>query len=144
MFGVSMNNLINQIRQIAKLYGVKLIVLNNKNCSIYQKNGVIELGISGKKTTQVIRDFSNLMAAVICHSEEKFIYYYDQKYFKKFLQDFKTREQIAKYCVKAEIYTQKIAIHFMKLWFPERKYKKITEFKGREFYMGYFEGMWDC
>jgi hypothetical protein len=122
------------IKEIAKIYGVKVKFNHNSTMATYWK-GKITLGTKG--TDKYIID-------LFCHE----LGHYKNDLEGVFSVYHREEPRVAikkmgalrycKYALKAEVYTEKIGKDIAKIWFPNHKYK-IT-YKNNSYYLGFFYG----
>lgn len=125
---------INQLKQIAKIYGVKIKLTNKSRGGFYWDNTIyLSKNMNSKDTLDVFfhelahykNDIENKYPLYHHVSSSKLIRIYGIKWF-------------CRYALKAEIYTDKIGKNLCKIWFPKHKYE--ISYKNDNYNYGFLRG----
>jgi hypothetical protein len=122
------------IKEICKIYGVKIRFKNTFSGGIYWK-GKIEIGKCLNKK-DYIDVFCHELAHFLNDIESKYPVYHQQdssKVIKKM-----GIKNYSLYALKAELYTEKRGKEISKIWFPQHKYK--SSYFNTSYWKGFFFG----
>jgi hypothetical protein len=127
------------MKDISKIYGVKLKFEENRLGGVFYGDTIV-VGLKGSSKSGIISVFCHELGHYILWQNGKYSKYHNPKYFGKIQKQFQHYGQLVRYCLNAEIATEKKGKDLCKEWFPTVKYK--TYYKDTklcyEFLYGYY------
>jgi hypothetical protein len=129
-----MNPLKNYLKEISKIYNVRLVFKPKTGGGVYWKNKItIDSNLSKNETIDI---FCHELAHYFNDIENKYPAYHKKDACK--VIEKMGLKKYANYALEAELYTEKRGKQICKVWFPKHKYK-YSYFKN-DYWRGFFYG----
>lgn len=125
------------LTDIAEIYGCKILFKKMTGGYFDSRNRSITIG-TNDDNIGIISTFCHELGHFFNFKRDKYKIYHDNDLFVKFVNK-STTDQIIKYALSAEIYTEKIGKEICKEWFPDIKYR-IFYRKNDRYTVGYLHG----
>jgi hypothetical protein len=129
-----MDDLKKYLKEICKIYKVKLVFKNNTEGGIYWKNKItIDSHLS---RNELIDIFCHELGHYFNDLENKYPVYHKEDAYKAIKR--MGLKKYARYALEAEVYTEKRGKEIAKVWFPKHKYK--SSYLKNSYWLGFFNG----
>lgn len=130
---------IKSLKTIAKIYGVKIFFKKGFNGGAFCPNYII-VDSTSYTLNNIISTFFHELAHYVNFKTNKYPLYHKIHNINKLRKIIPEYNRFIRYCLNAELYTEKVGKKLMKEWFPTLKYKTIykNNKESYEFLNGYY------